>query len=74
MSIELTDQAQKAYLCWSHYQDMMVSNKFLNKTHKKIICDLEEMWREEFLNVSEYMIPTIMEAAGGTLIDNEIKF
>lgn len=74
MSLPLTPQAEKAYLIWSHYQNEMVSHKYRTNVHKKIIIEQEQIWREEFLNLTEYMIPAIMAAAGGTLIDNELKF
>lgn len=74
MSLQLTDQAEKAYLVWKHYQDEMVSKKYRSQTHKKIIRDQELAWREEFLSLTEYLIPTIMEAAGATLIDGDLKF
>jgi hypothetical protein len=74
MSLPLTSQAEKAYLIWSHYQSEMVSDKYRTSTHKKIIKEQEEIWREEYLNLTEYMIPSIMEAAGATLIDGDIKF
>ena len=74
MNLQLTEQAEKAYLCWSHYRSEMVSQKYRSATHRKIIKNNEEVWREEFLNVTEYMIPSIMEAAGATLIDGQLKF
>lgn len=74
MNLQLTEQAEKAYLIWSHYQNEMVSAKYRSASHKKIIKEQEELWREDFLNLTEYMIPSIMEAAGATLIDGEIKF
>lgn len=74
MNLQLTEQAEKAYLCWSHYQNEMVSQKYRSATHKKIIKEQEEIWREDFLAVTEYMIPQIMEAAGATLIDGKINF
>lgn len=52
----------------------MVSDKYRTATHKKILRDNEEVWREEFLAVTEYMVPAIMEAAGATLIDGQIHF
>lgn len=74
MSLQLTAQAEKAYLIWHHYQTEMVSDKYRTATHKKILRENEEVWREEFLAVTEYMVPTIMEAAGATLIDGQIHF
>lgn len=74
MNLQLTEQAEKAYLCWSHYQSEMVSQKYRSATHEKIIKEQEEIWREDFLAVTEYMIPQIMEAAGATLIDGKINF
>jgi hypothetical protein len=74
MKLILTPQAEKAFLLWSHYQTEMVSNKYRTATHKKIIKDQEQLWREEFLGLTEYLIPSIMEAAGGTLINGDITF
>jgi hypothetical protein len=74
MNLQLTEQAEKSYLIWSHYQSEMVSAKYRSPTHKIIVKNQEEKWREDFLNVTEYMIPSIMEAAGATLIDGEFKF
>lgn len=74
MNLTLTPQAERAFLVWSHYQSEMVSEKYRTKSHKKIIIEQEHKWREEFLMVTEYLIPSIMQAAGGTLINTEIKF
>lgn len=74
MSLTLTPQAEKAFLIWQHYQNERVTAKYRSLTHQKIIKDNEEIWREEFLSLTDYMIPAIMEAAGATLIDGQVHF
>jgi hypothetical protein len=74
MNLQLTEQAEKSYLIWSHYQSEMVSAKYRSPSHKNFLKNQEEIWREDFLKLTEYMTPSIMEAAGATLIDGEFKF
>ncbi len=74
MNLQLTDQAERAYLIWAHYQKEMVSVKYRSAVHKKIIKENEEIYRNEFLNLTEYLVPSIMEAAGATLIDGNFNF
>lgn len=74
MNLQLTEQAARALCIWETYQNMLAKNSFRNATHKKIIVEQEHIWREEVLNVTEYLVPQIMEAAGGTLINGDITF
>jgi hypothetical protein len=66
-----SNNAEKAFMLWWHYQLVIMSGKYKNETHKKIVINNEHYWREEWLKETEPFKDSIMLAAGFTVIDNK---
>lgn len=68
--MELPESAKTAEIIWMHYQQALVSGVFKTEYHKKIVSEMELLWRERYINETEEAAVVIMAQAGCQVIDN----